>query len=96
MLLKFFSVVSSMQHKMLNYYPQILYLDGDYFPLTSLDSLFDTIQPGKICASYCSKPGIVDPCFNAGQLLLLPWCHSNHGYHGYRGNHAAIFTITYL
>jgi len=53
-------------------YDKILYLDGDYFPLTSLDSLFDTIEAGKISASYCSKPGIVDPCFNAGLSGFVP------------------------
>lgn len=58
-------------------YKKILYVDGDIIPLVSVDELFDL--EGEIAASYCARPGIIDPCFNAGILLFKP---STSHYHG--------------
>ena len=51
-------------------YKKIIYLDPDVMPLNSIDELFT--KDGELMASYCSRPGIVDPCFNAGLLVFEP------------------------
>ncbi|XP_063688834.1 uncharacterized protein LOC134821935 isoform X2 [Bolinopsis microptera] len=51
---------------------QVIYLDSDYFPTTPLDSLFEQVEANKLTAAYCSKPGVVDPCFNAGLVGMVP------------------------
>ena len=63
-----------------NTYSQVIYLDSDYFPTTPLDNLFEQVHPGKLTAAYCSKPGVVDPCFNAGMSICLSECLVNYFY----------------
>jgi hypothetical protein len=59
-------------------FDKVIYLDSDYFPTTSLDHLFDQVYPNKLTAAFCSKPGVVDPCFNAGLLGLVPNTETYH------------------
>ena len=51
-------------------YKKIIYLDPDVMPLSSLDELFSL--KSELAASNCARPGIVDPCFNAGLLMFEP------------------------
>lgn len=51
-------------------YSKIIYMDPDYMPLTHMDELFSV--PGDFAAAYCARPGIMDPCFNAGLLVFRP------------------------
>ena len=51
-------------------YEKIIYLDGDIMLLNNIDELF--LSSGEIAASYCARPGILDPCFNAGLLMFKP------------------------
>ena len=51
-------------------YSKIIHLDPDYMPLAHMDELFSL--PGDFYASYCARPGILDPCFNAGMLVFRP------------------------
>lgn len=51
-------------------YEKIVYLDPDIMPLTNIDELF-TLK-GELAAGYCARPGIIDPCFNAGLLMFEP------------------------
>ena len=49
---------------------RIIYFDADILPLTSIDELFDLDT--DLAAAYCGKPGVLDPCFNAGLLVFKP------------------------
>ena len=51
-------------------YDKLLYFDADIVPLTNVDDLFE--MDSDFAAAYCSKPGVVDPCFNAGLLVFRP------------------------
>ncbi|XP_031551337.1 glycogenin-1-like [Actinia tenebrosa] len=51
-------------------YSKIIYTDPDYMLLTNIDELFEV--PADFAATYCARPGIVDPCFNAGLLVFRP------------------------
>jgi len=51
-------------------YEKIIYLDSDVLPVVSVDEIFS--METEFTASYCARPGIVDPCFNAGILMFKP------------------------
>ena len=51
-------------------YSKIIYTDSDYMPLTNIDDLFDI--DSDFAAAPCGRPGILDPCFNAGILVFKP------------------------
>ena len=51
-------------------YSKIVYLDPDMMPITNIDELFDT--QADFAASPCARPGVLDPCFNAGLLVFKP------------------------
>ncbi|XP_066922720.1 glycogenin-1-like [Clytia hemisphaerica] len=51
-------------------YKKIMYLDSDVVPVVSVDELFDLETDFN--AAYCARPGIIDPCFNAGIILFKP------------------------
>ncbi|KAJ7387784.1 hypothetical protein OS493_001128 [Desmophyllum pertusum] len=56
----------------LNYteFSKIIYADVDYMLMTNIDELFDISD--DFAASPCSRPGVVDPCFDAGFLVFRP------------------------
>ena len=51
-------------------YEKIIYMDSDVLPVVSVDEIFD--METEFTASYCARPGIVDPCFNAGIIMFKP------------------------
>lgn len=51
-------------------FSKIIYVDADYMLMTNIDQLFDI--PGDFAAAPCSRPGVVDPCFNAGLMVFRP------------------------
>ena len=51
-------------------YSKIIYLDADYMLMTNMDELFDI--PDDFAAVPCSRPGVLEPCFNAGLLVVRP------------------------
>ncbi|XP_020611073.1 glycogenin-1-like [Orbicella faveolata] len=51
-------------------YSKIIYVDADYMLMTNIDHLFDI--PDDFAAAPCSRPGVLDPCFNAGLLVFRP------------------------
>lgn len=51
-------------------YETIIYVDTDFFPLINMDELIDS--PGDFSAVYCGRPGVLDPCFNAGLAVFKP------------------------
>lgn len=51
-------------------YKKLVYFDADIVPLTSIDEIFDLDT--DFAAAYCGKPGVLDPCFNAGLLVFKP------------------------
>ncbi|XP_078347238.1 glycogenin-1-like [Oculina patagonica] len=51
-------------------FSKIIYVDADYILMTNIDRLFDI--PDDFAAAPCARPGIVDPCFNAGLLVFRP------------------------
>ena len=51
-------------------FTKIVYSDADYILMTNIDELFDI--PEHFAAVPCSRPGVVDPCFNAGLLVFKP------------------------
>ena len=51
-------------------YSKIIYVDADYMLMTNIDELFDI--PDDFAASPCARPGVLDPCFNAGLLVFRP------------------------
>ena len=51
-------------------FSKIIYLDADYMLMTNIDHLFDI--PDDFAAAPCSRPGVLDPCFNAGLLVFRP------------------------
>ncbi|KAJ7362064.1 hypothetical protein OS493_013153 [Desmophyllum pertusum] len=51
-------------------YSKIIYVDADYMLMTNIDQLFDI--PDDFAASPCARPGVLDPCFNAGLLVFRP------------------------
>ncbi|XP_078346775.1 glycogenin-1-like [Oculina patagonica] len=51
-------------------FSKIIYLDADYMLMTNIDDLFDI--PDEFAAVPCSRPGVLDPCFNAGLLVFRP------------------------
>ncbi|KAJ7378888.1 hypothetical protein OS493_019579 [Desmophyllum pertusum] len=51
-------------------YSKIIYVDADYMLMTNIDELFDI--PDDFAASPCARPGVIDPCFNAGFLVFRP------------------------
>ena len=56
----------------LTQYDKIVYLDTATFPVMSVDSLFDTIQLGKISSPYRSGPGVVDISFSGRMFGFKP------------------------
>eukprot|EP01137_Pigoraptor_chileana_P032002 Opistho-2@20693 len=53
-------------------YSTLIYVDADWMPVSNVDELFDTAIEHEFSAGYCSRPGIVEPCFNAGMLVFRP------------------------
>ena len=51
-------------------FSKIIYVDADYLLMTNIDELFDI--PDDFAAVPCSRPGVLDPCFNAGLLVFRP------------------------
>lgn len=51
-------------------FSKIIYVDADYLLMTNIDELFDI--PDDFAAASCARPGVLDPCFNAGLLVLRP------------------------
>ena len=51
-------------------FSKIIYVDADYMVMTNIDELFDI--PEDFAAAPCSRPGVLDPCFNAGLLVFKP------------------------
>ena len=51
-------------------YSKIIYVDADYMLMTNIDELFDI--PDDFAAAPCARPGVLDPCFNAGLLVFRP------------------------
>ncbi|XP_028396337.1 galactinol synthase 1-like [Dendronephthya gigantea] len=51
-------------------FDSIVYVDTDFFPLVNMDELFDL--PKEFSAVYCGRPGVLDPCFNAGLAVFKP------------------------
>ena len=51
-------------------YKKIVYFDADIIPISSIDEIFDL--DSDFAAAYCGKPGVLDPCFNAGLLVFSP------------------------
>ena len=51
-------------------YSKIIYVDADYMLMTNIDRLFDISD--DFAAAPCARPGVVDPCFNAGLLVFRP------------------------
>ena len=51
-------------------FSKIIYLDADLMLLTTIDKRFDL--PDDFAATPCARPGVIDPCFNAGLLVLRP------------------------
>ena len=51
-------------------FSKIIYVDADYLLMTNVDELFDI--PEDFAAVPCSRPGVLDPCFNAGLLVFRP------------------------
>lgn len=54
-------------------FTKIIYVDADYMLMTNIDELFDI--PDDFAAAPCARPGILDPCFNAGLLVFRPDHH---------------------
>ncbi|XP_078347773.1 glycogenin-1-like [Oculina patagonica] len=52
------------------HFSKIIYVDADYMLMTNIDHLFDI--PDDFAAAPCSRPGVLDPCFNAGLLVFRP------------------------
>lgn len=51
-------------------YSKIIYVDADYMLMTNIDRLFDI--PDDFAAAHTSRPGVVNPAFNAGFLVFRP------------------------
>ena len=51
-------------------FSKIIYVDADYMLMTNIDELFDIAE--DFAAAPCSRPGVLDPCFNAGLMVLRP------------------------
>ena len=51
-------------------FSKIVYIDADVMLLTNIDELFDIKE--EFAVVPCSRPGILDPCFNAGLFVLRP------------------------
>ena len=51
-------------------FTKIIYFDADLVPMTNIDDIFRL--DAEMSASYCARPGVVDPCFNAGLLMFKP------------------------
>ncbi|XP_031559401.1 glycogenin-1-like isoform X1 [Actinia tenebrosa] len=51
-------------------FSKIIYADPDYMLLSNIDELFE--ETADFAATYCSRPGVIDPCFNAGLLVFKP------------------------
>ena len=51
-------------------FSKIIYVDADFMLMTYIDELFDI--PEDFAAAPCSRPGVLDPCFNAGLLVFRP------------------------
>ena len=51
-------------------FSKIIYVDADYMLMTNIDELFDITE--DFAAAPCSRPGVLDPCFNAGLLVFRP------------------------
>ncbi|EDV28354.1 uncharacterized protein TRIADDRAFT_53929 [Trichoplax adhaerens] len=57
--------------KLINY-SRIVYLDPDFLLLGNFDSFLTLSTNKELMAAYCARPGIIDPCFNAGLLVIQP------------------------
>lgn len=51
-------------------YSKIIYVDADIMLMSSIDELFDI--DAEFAAAPGSRPGILDPCFNAGLIVFQP------------------------
>ena len=51
-------------------YSKIIYVDADIMLMSSIDELFDI--NAEFAAAPGSRPGILDPCFNAGLIVFQP------------------------
>ena len=51
-------------------FTKIIYVDADYILMTNIDELFEITE--HFAAVPCSRPGVLDLCFNAGLLVIKP------------------------
>ena len=51
-------------------FSKMIYVDADYMLISNIDELFEI--PEHFAAAPCSRPGVLDPCFNAGLLVFKP------------------------
>ena len=51
-------------------FSKMIYVDADYMLISNIDELFEI--PEHFAAVPCSRPGVLDPCFNAGLLVFKP------------------------
>ena len=51
-------------------YSKIIYVDADIMLMSSVDELFGI--DADFAAAPCARPGILDPCFNAGLIVFRP------------------------
>ncbi|XP_078347922.1 glycogenin-1-like [Oculina patagonica] len=51
-------------------FSKIIYVDADYMLMTNIDRLFDI--PDDFAAAPSSRPGVINPAFNAGFLVFRP------------------------
>ena len=49
-------------------FSKMIYVDADYMLISNIDELFEI--PEHFAAAPCSRPGVLDPCFNAGLLVF--------------------------
>ena len=51
-------------------FTKIIYVDADFMLMSNIDELFDI--PDDFAAVPCARPGVLEPCFNAGLLVIRP------------------------
>ena len=51
-------------------YSKIIYVDADYMFMANTDELFDIAE--DFAAVPCFRPGVLNPCFNAGLMVFRP------------------------
>ena len=51
-------------------FSKMIYVDANYMLIPNIDELFEI--PERFPIAPCSRPGVLDPCFNAGLLVFKP------------------------